>query len=101
MFISLSVVMAVFLEMMNDALNQLVPEFLRKFPEINVQFVFDGGQGGLISDGVDLSVKITDSPPMGVVARRLFNVNLTVCATPRYINFTECRAILLSWRDIA
>jgi DNA-binding transcriptional LysR family regulator len=74
-------------KMMNSTLNQLMPEFLRRFPEINVQFIFDGGQGDLISDGVDLSIKITDSPPLGLVARKLFNVDFTVCATPEYINF--------------
>lgn len=74
-------------KMMNNTLNQLMPEFLRKFPKINVQFIFDGVEEDLVSDGIDLSIGITDAPPLGLVARKLFNVDFIVCATPEYINF--------------
>jgi len=74
-------------KILNNSLNQLMPEFLRKFPEINVQFIFDAVEEDLICDEIDLSIRITDAPPLGLVARKLFNVDFTVCATPEYIDF--------------
>lgn len=47
---------------------------LRRLSEVNVQFVFDGGQGNLISDGSDRGIKITDSPPLRGL-EKFFNVD--------------------------
>src|SRR5450830_1006115 len=88
-------------KMMNGTLNQLMPEFLRRFPEINVQFIFDGGQGDLISDGVDLSIKILIRH-LWVWSLESFSMWILQCVQRRSISiFTEFQAIPLSWRDIA
>ncbi len=72
-------------KMMNNICNQLMPEFLRKYPDINVQFIFDNAELNLISNKIDLSVRITDSPPLGLIGRKLFKVGYTLCASPEYI----------------
>ncbi|WP_283189407.1 LysR family transcriptional regulator [Pseudomonas sp. PMCC200344] len=72
-------------KMMNNICNQLIPEFLRKYPDINVQFIFDNSEINLISSEIDLSIRITDSPPLGLIGRKLFKVGYTLCASPDYI----------------
>lgn len=72
-------------KMMNNMCNQLIPEFLRKYPDINVQFIFDNSDLNLISNEIDLSIRITDSPPLGLIGRKLFKVGYTLCASPDYI----------------
>lgn len=72
-------------KMMNNICNQLVPEFLRKYPDINVQFIFDNAEINLISSEIDISIRVTDSPPLGLIGRKLFIVGYTLCASPGYI----------------
>ncbi|QAX87608.1 transcriptional regulator [Pseudomonas sp. DTU12.3] len=72
-------------KMMNNICNQLMPEFLKKYPDINVQFIFDNSELNLISNEIDLSIRITDSPPLGLIGRKLFKVGYTLCASPDYI----------------
>ncbi|WP_158955512.1 LysR family transcriptional regulator [Pseudomonas sp. PB106] len=72
-------------KMMNNICNQLMPEFLKKYPDINVQFIFDNSELNLISHEIDLSIRITDSPPLGLIGRKLFKVGYTLCASPDYI----------------
>lgn len=72
-------------KMMNNICNGLIPEFLRKYPDINVQLIFDNSELNFISNEIDLSIRITDSPPLGLIGRKLFKVGYTLCASPDYI----------------
>jgi DNA-binding transcriptional LysR family regulator len=72
-------------KMMNNICSQLIPEFLRKYPEINVQFIFDNTDLNLISNEIDLGIRITNTPPLGLIGRKLFKVDYTLCASPEYI----------------
>ncbi|MGE8176212.1 LysR family transcriptional regulator [Pseudomonas fluorescens] len=72
-------------KMMSNILSQLMPEFLRKYPDVNVQFIFDNAELNLISNEIDLGVRITDKPPLGLIGRKLFKVGYVLCASPEYI----------------
>lgn len=65
--------------------NQLVPDLLATYPGINVQLISSDGPLDLIAAGVDIGIRITDSPPLGLVARRLFEVDFIVCAADNYL----------------
>ncbi|WP_338523017.1 LysR family transcriptional regulator [Pseudomonas batumici] len=70
---------------LNITLNQLIPEFLQKHPDINIQLIFDDTELNLITNELDLSIRITNSPPPGLIGRKLFKVKYVLCTSPEYI----------------
>lgn len=63
-----------------------IPAFLALYPEIDVQLILTDNPVDLIMDGLDLMIKITDCPPLGLAARPLVAVNHVVCATVDYLS---------------
>jgi len=62
-----------------------MPEFLRRYPKVDVQLILEDRHVDLIDDNVDLSIRITDSPPPGLVGRQLLPIEHLICATPQYL----------------
>ncbi|KMM82135.1 LysR family transcriptional regulator [Pseudomonas deceptionensis] len=62
-----------------------MPEFLRRYPNVDVQLILEDRHVDLIDDNVDLSICITDQPPPGLVGRQLFPIEHLLCATPAYL----------------
>lgn len=62
-----------------------MPEFLRRYPKVDVQLILEDRHVDLIDDNVDLSIRITDSPPPGLVGRQLLPIEHLICATPHYL----------------
>jgi len=62
-----------------------MPEFLRRYPHVDVQLILEDRYVDLIDDNVDLSIRITDQPPPGLVGRQLFPIEHVLCATPAYL----------------
>ncbi|WP_231703312.1 LysR family transcriptional regulator [Halopseudomonas pelagia] len=62
-----------------------IPAFLRLYPDIDVQLRLTDNPVDLISDDLDLMIKITDMPPLGLAARPLKNVSHVLCATEKYL----------------
>src|SRR3989344_5767779 len=46
-----------------------MPEFLRRYPKVDVELLLEDRQGDLIDDHADLARRITDRPPAGLVGR--------------------------------
>lgn len=59
--------------------------FLRTYPEVQVQVIFDDREIDPIRDHVDLVVRPTPTPPQGLVARQLGTVRWLPCASPGYL----------------
>ena len=66
-------------------LHPLLPEFLERWPGIDVRFRLSDRRLEPIADGLDLVVTLTDAPLEGLVVRRLGSVRLVLCASPRYL----------------
>ena len=66
-------------------LMPLVDEFCNLYPEIQPDVRLDDGIGNWVLDRVDVGFRIGVSPEEGVIARRLFPVQLLVCAAPNYL----------------
>ena len=62
-----------------------MPEFLRRYPKVDVQLILEDRYVDLIDDNVDLSIRITDEPPPGLVGRELFPIEHLLCATRQYL----------------
>lgn len=62
-----------------------IAEFLRRYPKVDVELLLEDRQVDLIDDHVDLALRITDQPPVGLVGRQLLTIDHLLCATPRYL----------------
>ncbi|MCP1633157.1 LysR family transcriptional regulator [Kerstersia gyiorum] len=74
-----------------------MPEFLRRYPEVDVELRLDDRPLDLIEDGMDLAIRITDQPPPGLMGRPLLALEHKLCASPRYL---ACHGMPLQPQDL-
>jgi DNA-binding transcriptional LysR family regulator len=67
-------------------IHPLIPEFLRNWPDVDVQLVFADREIDPLRDDVDIVIRLTRSPPLGLAARRLGSVKWLLCASPAYLD---------------
>jgi DNA-binding transcriptional LysR family regulator len=63
----------------------LVQEFMRKYPEVTVEFLMSDRNIDLVEEGMDLGVRFGQLPDSSLVAFRIGEVRPVVCASPRYL----------------
>ncbi|WP_298933518.1 LysR family transcriptional regulator [uncultured Ramlibacter sp.] len=63
----------------------VLDEFSRRYPEVQPDVQLDDRIGNWVEDRVDVGFRVGRSAEEGVVARRLFSLQLIVCAAPAYI----------------
>jgi DNA-binding transcriptional LysR family regulator len=63
----------------------VIDEFCRLHPDIQPDVQLDDSLGNWVLDRVDVGFRIGASTEEGVIARRLFPVQLIVCAAPSYL----------------
>lgn len=68
-----------------QVLHPLIPEFLERFPDVDIQLMISDKRLDPIADQLDLIISITDAPIEGLVARRLTRVHPFLCASPAYL----------------
>ncbi|WP_313485297.1 LysR substrate-binding domain-containing protein [Pseudescherichia sp.] len=66
-------------------IHPLMPEFLARYPQIDVILRLEDRYVDLINDGVDLVLRITDSPSPGLYGKALMPITHVICATPKYL----------------
>nr|WP_316640859.1 LysR family transcriptional regulator [uncultured Roseateles sp.] len=64
---------------------RLVDEFCEQHPGIQPDVVLDDRIGNWVEDRVDVGFRLGQSPHEGVIARRLFPLQLVICAAPSYL----------------
>lgn len=62
----------------------LMPEFLQRYPKIDLEIVTSDHTVDLAEDGFDMALRITGAPSPQLVARRLAPLRFVVCASPAY-----------------
>ena len=75
-----------------------MPEFLRRYPKVDVQLILNDRYTDLIDDHVDLAIRITDQPTPGLAGRPLMPVEHVICASVQYL---EQKGTPLHPRDLA
>ncbi len=60
----------------------VVTEFLAAFPDINVRLLLSDRNAGLIDEHIDMAVRIGTLPDSSMVATRIGQVRIVVCASP-------------------
>jgi DNA-binding transcriptional LysR family regulator len=63
----------------------VLEEFCRRHPEVQPDVQLDDGIGNWVEDRVDVGFRVGLAAADGVIARRLFPLQLIVCAAPAYL----------------
>ncbi|WP_217475954.1 LysR family transcriptional regulator [Stutzerimonas stutzeri] len=66
-------------------ISPLMPGFLRRYADVDVQLQISDQSPDLIEDGFDLLVKVTEQPPEGLAGKPLGPVRQLLCASPAYL----------------
>lgn len=66
-------------------IHPLIPGFLEKYPEVDIQMFLEDRHIDFIDDQIDLAIRITNAPPLGLKGRKLFNIEHVIVATPEYL----------------
>lgn len=62
----------------------LIDEFCERYPGIQPDVLLDDRVGSWVEDRVDVGFRLGPSPHEGVIARRLFPLQMLVCGAPAY-----------------
>ncbi|VTU16578.1 D-malate degradation protein R [Variovorax sp. SRS16] len=63
----------------------VLDEFCRLYPEVQPDVQLDDRIGNWVEDRVDVGFRVGPSPAAGVIARKLFPLQLIICAAPAYL----------------
>ena len=63
----------------------LIPEFLRRYPKIQLQMQMDDKTTDLIAGGFDLAIRIGELPDSSLIARKIAPCLSVICASPEYL----------------
>ena len=63
----------------------LMPEFCKRYPELQLEFNFSDRTVDLVEEGIDMALRITGELKTSLVARKLAPVSLVCCASPAYL----------------
>jgi DNA-binding transcriptional LysR family regulator len=66
-------------------IGTVLDEFGRLYPEVEPDVQLDDRLGSWVADRVDVGFRLGNAPQPGLIARRLFPLQLIVCASPVYL----------------
>ena len=66
-------------------IHPLMAEFFTRYPQVDVCLRLEDRYMDLIDDGVDLALRISQSPSPGLYGKPLMPVSHVICATPEYL----------------
>ena len=72
-------------------LAPLIPEFLARYPEIELQLTLLDRFVDLVDEGYDVALRLTRKPPEQVVAKALMPVRYRLCAAVDYLKGQEIK----------
>jgi DNA-binding transcriptional LysR family regulator len=68
-----------------EALVPLIPEFLKRYPDIRLELILSDRIVDLMEEGGDLAIRIGGQPTPSLVARKICDLERIVCASPAYL----------------
>lgn len=63
----------------------LLPEFMQKFPRLNVHMNLTDAVVDLVDESIDLAIRLGNLQDVGLVATRLAELEYVIVATPQYL----------------
>jgi DNA-binding transcriptional LysR family regulator len=70
---------------LQPVVGPVLQEYCRLYPEVQPDVQLDDRIGNWVEDRVDAGFRIGISPQEGLIARRLFPLQLIICAAPAYL----------------
>jgi len=70
---------------LQPVLGPVLDEFCRLYPEVQPDVQFDDRVGSCVDERVDVGFRLGQSPQEGLIARRLFSLQLIICAAPGFL----------------
>jgi len=71
--------------LLQGVIGPVVDEYCRLYPEVQPDVLLDDQIGNWVEDRIDLGFRLGNAPQDGLVARRLFPMQLLICAAPGYL----------------
>lgn len=68
-----------------NVLAEQLPEFLRRYPDIDVTLNLESRTADLVGESVDIAVRLGPLPDSGLVAVKLGEMRRYLCAAPAYL----------------
>ncbi len=68
-----------------QVIHPLMPAFLARYPEVDVQLIITDRLIDPLQEAVDLAIRLTDTPPPGLAGRPLMPIRHLLCASPAYL----------------
>lgn len=66
-------------------LGQIIPEFMRRFPRLEVELELEDRLIDLVAAGFDLAVRISRLKDSSLIARKIAPIRHVICASPDYL----------------
>ncbi len=66
-------------------ITRAVAEFLKLYPDLNVEMILQSSHADLIEDGIDIAIYLGDLEDTSMVARKLASSSMIVCGSPDYL----------------
>lgn len=66
-------------------LGPVLAEFMEKHPHLHVMLQLDDGYRDIVSEGLDVAIRIGELKESTLIARRITDVRLYLCASPQYL----------------
>jgi len=63
-----------------NIVGPVIPDFLARYPALRIELDINNQPVSLISERIDLAIRITDAPEPGAIARRLGECHSVLCA---------------------
>lgn len=70
---------------LQSVIGPVMDEYCRLYPEVQPDVQLDDRIGNWVEDRIDVGFRLGNSPQEGLVARRLFPMQLIICAAPSYL----------------
>ena len=66
-------------------LGPMVKQFIQRYPALNIELLLDDRVVDMVSEGIDVSIREGWLPDSNLVARKLVDLPIMLCASPEYI----------------
>jgi len=68
-----------------ERISPLLPEFLKRYPNIHIDLVLEDRETDLYAEGIDIALRIGELKDSSLVATRLCPIDFVYCASPDYL----------------
>jgi LysR family transcriptional regulator, regulator for bpeEF and oprC len=68
-----------------NVLSELLPQFLERYPDVDVSLELTSRSVDLIAEGIDAAIRMGPMPDSQLVAKRLGTIQRYLCAAPAYL----------------